>query len=154
MFFADPVAAFTRVARAARPGARLVMMVWQGEDRNEWATAIRHALTGGAAPAQPASALDPFSLAEPAKVASILGAAGFVEIDFADVHEPVYYGPNAAAAYDLVCDMKMTKDLLADMETSMAQRALARLREILAAHDTGQGVLFDSRAWIVTALRK
>ena len=95
MFFSDPVAAFTSVARAARPGARLVMMVWQGQDRNEWATAIRQALTGGAAPAQPASGPDPFSLAEPARVESILGAAGFVEVAFADVHEPVYYGPDA-----------------------------------------------------------
>jgi SAM-dependent methyltransferase len=154
MFFSDPVAAFTSVARAARPGARLVMMVWQSEDRNEWATAIRQALTGGAAPGEPASAPDPFSLAEPAKVKSILGAAGFVEVDFADVHEPVHYGPDAAAAYDLVRDMKMTKDLLAGMKASEAKRALARLRETLVAHDTGQGVLFDSRAWIVTARRK
>jgi hypothetical protein len=53
-----------------------------------------------------------------------------------------------------VRDMKMTKALLAGMEASEVQRALARLRELLAAHDTGQGVLFDSRAWIVTARRK
>ncbi len=154
MFFSDPVAAFTSVARAARAGARLVMLVWQGEDRNEWATAVRYALTGGVAPAHPARGPDPFSLAEPAKVESILGGAGFVEVAFEDVHEPVYYGPDVAAAYDLVCDMKMTKDLLAGMEASPAQEALARLREVLTAHDTGQGVLFDSRAWIVTARRK
>jgi ubiquinone/menaquinone biosynthesis C-methylase UbiE len=46
MFFADPIAAFTNIARAARTGARLVMMVWQSEERNEWATAVRHALAG------------------------------------------------------------------------------------------------------------
>ena len=44
MFFADPIAAFTNIARAARTGARLVMMVWQSEERNEWATAVRHRL--------------------------------------------------------------------------------------------------------------
>jgi hypothetical protein len=36
MFFADPVAAFSNIARAARPEARLVMLVWQSHDRNEW----------------------------------------------------------------------------------------------------------------------
>jgi SAM-dependent methyltransferase len=52
MFFADPVAAFTNIGRALRSGARLVLLVWQDHDRNEWATAIREALTvGTAAPA-------------------------------------------------------------------------------------------------------
>jgi hypothetical protein len=32
-------------------------------------------------------------------------------------------------------------------------RALERLREMLAAHLSGNGVWFDSRAWIVTARR-
>jgi hypothetical protein len=127
------------------------MMVWQSEERNEWATAIRHALTAGA-PA-PATGPDPFSLADPAAVQSILAAAGFVEVVLTDVHEPVYYGPDAAAAFDLVRDMKMTRELVARFDAVAAQRALARLRDTLAAHETSGGVLFDSRAWIVTGRR-
>lgn len=152
MFFADPVAAFSNVARAARPGARVILLVWQGEDRNEWATAIRQVLTGGAG-AAPASELDPFSMADPDVVRSVLGTAGFVDIDIAHVHEPVYYGPDAAAALDLVRDMRQPRDLLARMDAASAQRALIRLRELLAAHETAKGVLFDSRAWLVTARR-
>jgi SAM-dependent methyltransferase/predicted alpha/beta hydrolase family esterase len=152
MFFADPVAAFTHVARAARPGARLVMLVWQSAERNEWATEIGQALTGGAVAAPPAG-LNPFSMADPDVVRSILGAAGFVEVGVVDVREPVYYGPDAAAAFDLVRDMKQPRDLLARLDAAAAQRALVRLRETLVAHDTGRGVLFDSRAWLVTARR-
>ena len=37
MFFTDPVAAFTNIGEALRPAARLVLMVWQDQDRNEWA---------------------------------------------------------------------------------------------------------------------
>jgi len=33
-------------------------------------------------------------------------------------------------------------------------RARARLRETLAAHASGDGIWFDSRAWIVTARRR
>jgi SAM-dependent methyltransferase len=155
MFFADPVSAFTNVARASRPGARLVMMVWQGHDRNEWATAIHRSLSADRAmPAQPPGAPDPFSLADPSTVESILGVAGFAEVGFADVHEPVYYGPDAAAAYDLVCSMKITNDLIAELDAAAAERALARLRATLGTHATGHGVLFDSRAWIVTARRR
>jgi SAM-dependent methyltransferase len=150
MFFADPVAAFTNIARAARPGARLVMMTWQSEERNEWATAIRDALGTDAAPARGSGA---FSLSDPVVVETILTAAGFVDIGFADVREPVHYGPDAEAALDLVRDMRMTKEFLARLDAAAAQRALARLRQTLAAHETGEGVLFASRAWIVTARR-
>lgn len=37
---ADPIAAFANICRAMRPGARLVLLVWQSCDRNEWATTI------------------------------------------------------------------------------------------------------------------
>ena len=40
MFFTDAAAAFTNIGRAMRPGARLVLLVWQDSDRNEWFTAV------------------------------------------------------------------------------------------------------------------
>jgi SAM-dependent methyltransferase len=46
MFFDDPVAAFANVGRALRPDGRLVMMVWQPHERNEWAVTIDQALAG------------------------------------------------------------------------------------------------------------
>ena len=54
MFFADPVAAFGNVGRALRPAGRLVMMVWQDRERNEWDVAIRQSLAG---PAEAAAAV-------------------------------------------------------------------------------------------------
>lgn len=152
LFFADPVAAFTHIARAARPGARLVLLVWQSEERNEWATAIRQVLTGNA-PLAPASRLDPFSMPAPDGVRSILGAAGFVDVAFVDVREPVDYGPDAATAFDLVRDMQQARHVLAHLNAAAAERTLVRLRELLARHETDRGVLFDSRAWLVTARR-
>ncbi len=77
MFFAEPVAAFTNIGRALRPAGRLVMMVWQAHDRNEWDMAIRRSLTGPDGSAAVASAgPDPFSLADPPAVTRILEAAG------------------------------------------------------------------------------
>ena len=46
MFFDDPVAAFANAGRALRPAGRLVMMVWQADERNEWDVAIRQSLAG------------------------------------------------------------------------------------------------------------
>ena len=52
MFFHDAGAAFTNLARALRPAGRLVMLVWQAGDRNEWDVAIQRALAGGAQPSR------------------------------------------------------------------------------------------------------
>jgi hypothetical protein len=154
MFFADPVAAFTNIGHALRPGARLVLLVWQDADRNEWSSAIRQTLAAGmATPTPPASGQHPFSLADPSITESILVAAGLAEVSFIDVHEPVYYGRDSAIAYDFVLGLRDTKDLLANLDAAMAEHALQRLRATLAAHDTGGGVFFDSRAWIITARR-
>ena len=154
MFFADPVAAFANIGRALRPGARLVLLVWQDHDRNEWAAAIRDALTAGtAAPAPATNGPGPFSLADPAITAGILAAAGFAEVDFTDVDEPVFYGPDTATAYDAVLRLAHARDLLADLDPTMTGHALERLRAVVAAHDTGRGVYFGARAWLVAAVR-
>lgn len=149
MFFPDPVAAFTNLGRALRPSARLVLLVWQDRDRNEWSSAIAHALTGSAIPIRAAKDRDPFSLADPATTKAILTKAGFTDMNFADVHEPVYYGPDSAAAYAAVLKLYEPNDSPAASDPD----ARRRLRATIAGHDTGSGVHFDSRAWIVTASR-
>jgi SAM-dependent methyltransferase len=155
MFFEDPVAAFANIGRALRPAGRLVMMVWQGHERNEWEVAIRGALESFEGPADVVPAgPDPFSLADPATVERILDAAGFSEIAFADVHEPVYYGADVAAALGWVRGFTSTDATLKRLDPAGAERALERLRETLAGHAGGDGIWFDSRAWIVTARRR
>jgi SAM-dependent methyltransferase len=154
MFFAGPVAAFSNIGRALSPGGRLVLMVWQARERNQWSTAIRDALKGdNPVPPPPTDGPHPFSLADPDVAGGILAAAGFTEISFTDVHEPVYYGPDPAVAFDVVRGLRSTRDLLAGLEAVEAERALDRLRATLAAHRAPGGVLFDARTWIIAARR-
>ncbi len=149
MFFADPVAAFANIARAMRPGARLTMLVWQGRDSNEWATAIRDALAPGEPPPNAGPA---FSLADRVTTTGLLTETGFTAVDFADIHEPAFYGPDADAAYDAVVELFAGRDILADPAPA-AGRTRERLRSLVEAHSTPGGVFFDSRAWLVTARR-
>ena len=148
MFFADPVAAFANIARALRPQGRLAMLVWQAKERQEWVTEIDRALGG---PAE-TGGLDPFSFGDPETVTNIL--AGFRDIRFEAVHEPVFYGADAAAAVEFVSAFQSTHDALSAMAPDDAQRARERLLALMDEHRTPEhGVAFESRAWIITARR-
>ncbi len=154
MFFADPVAAFSNLRNALRPDGRLLMMVWQSRDRNEWATSIERALTPDAAAATDAPAVPPaFSLGDPNVASRILDTAGFTAPVFDEVHAPVFYGRDVEAAFDFVSEFSTVSGRLAGLDASERANAVARLRQLLAEHQRTDGVWFDSRAWIVTAQR-
>ena len=119
----------------------------------EWSSAVRRALAGEGPPDPAGDGQLPFSLADPARTEGILTAAGFAEVGFTDVHEPVYYGPDSATAYDFTLGLRNPGNLLARLDTATAEAARQRLRAALAAHDTGRGVFFEARSWIITARR-
>ena len=152
MFFADPVAAFTNLARALRPGGRLALLVWQGADRNEWFGAFTTALAAGREPpAPPPGAPGPFAFADPARVREVLTAAGLAEVAVAGHEQPEWFGPGAAAAQDLV--LGLLGWLLDGLDESGRAAATAALRDTLTAHEQPDGVWFASAAWLVTARR-
>jgi hypothetical protein len=95
-------------------------------------------------------------VARPAVVAGsgtgILTAAGFADVRLADVHEPVYYGPDVETASDLILELRDTQALLARPDEEVPP-ALDRLRDGLAVHAAAGGVLFDFRARVVAARR-
>lgn len=84
MFYADPVAAFTNVHRALRPGGTLSFVCWMPIDQNEWmmvpgmtAVTVTGQVPNMPGPDEPG----PFSLADPEKVEGILDRAGFKDVD-------------------------------------------------------------------------
>jgi SAM-dependent methyltransferase len=153
MFFDDPVAAFANIAAALRPGGRLVMLVWQEHEMNEWSVAIERALGREGSPYPALEGWDPFSLADRDMVQAILGAAGLAEPTFNDVREPIYFGPDVAAAMEWVGGFSSTKESLRRLPAAAAEQARERLGEVVAAHTTERGVWFDSRAWLIEARR-
>jgi SAM-dependent methyltransferase len=152
MFFSDPAAAFANIAAALRPEALLVLLVWQRHEDNEWALEIDAALGDARQPPPPGG--DPFSLADPAATTRLLEGAGFADIHFEDVHEPVLYGHDLDATLAIVRGFQDTTAALVSLSDEEANRTLERLREVLAAHySNDRGVVFDSRSWLITARR-
>jgi ubiquinone/menaquinone biosynthesis C-methylase UbiE len=149
MFFSDPVAAFTNIASALRPEARLAALVWQRRERNEWASAIAHAL--GHAPPPPAA----FSLGDAAATTALLERAGFEDVRLEDVDEPVFYGHDVDAVLDIVRGFDGTRVALAAMSPDDAAQAIGRLRATIEDHhNADHGVVFAARSWLITGRRR
>ena len=153
MFFSDPAAAFANIAAALRPAGRLVLLIWQRREHNEWVRAIDAALGDAAQPPPPD--LDAFSLGDADATAGILARAGFDAMNFEDVREPVFYGRDVDAALAIVRGFQTTSAALASLSDSEAARTVKRLRETLAAHHSDErGVVLDARSWLLTARRR
>jgi SAM-dependent methyltransferase len=154
MFFSDPVAAFTNIAVALRPSGRLVMLVWQRRELNQWALEI-DASVGEAAQRPPPPSADPFSLGDAEFTAGILERAGFDALRFEEVHEPVVYGHDIEAALEFVRGFQNVSQALASMSDAEADHAVERLRRVLTEHYSDErGIAFDSRTWLITGRRR
>lgn len=154
MFFSDPVAAFTNIGRAVNPGGGLALLAWRELARNEWLTELRAALAvGRQLPEPPPDAPTPFSLADPDRVRSILGAAGYEKIGFEPIDEPIEFGSDAADAFAFMRTLGIVEGLTHDLDDDGRAQALAGLHKTVAAHDTADGVLFGTSAWLITAQR-
>jgi len=156
MFFAEPVAAFTNVAGAMRPGGRLAILGWQELARNPWIVTLRDSLAAGRVLASPSPGQPGmFGLADAARARAVLVAAGFVGIEVEAVMEPVLLGADGDDAFGFVSGLGHARGLLHGLDPRQAADALARLRAALHAADlgAGAGVLLGSAAWLFTATR-
>lgn len=154
MFFGDAPAAFANIGRAIRPGGRLALMVWQALAENEWVSGFMSVLLAGRTPPPPpADAPGPFSLADPARVHSLLGTAGFIDIALEDVRHPMEFGKDVDEAFAFVSTLGMTRAMLSDLDDDARAATLEALRDDLASHAIDDGVRYRSAVWIITARR-
>ena len=154
MFFADPVAAFRNVHRALRPGGRVAFLAWQSLPNNAWLRELLGVLAAGRDLPRPQPGTPGmFGLAIPDDVRRIFGEAGYDEIGLEDVSEPVFAGATADEAFSFVSALGMTRGMLRDLDPETKTRTLDKLRALTVSHDTGNGVLLDSAAWLISARR-
>ena len=154
MFFDDPAGAFTNIGRAIKKGGRLAFLCWRELARNEWITAMREALAAGRTlPEPPANAPGPLSLADADRVRAILSEAGFADVAIEPVEEPLRFGLDAATTFDHLQKTGIVIGLLGELDDEARADALEKLQKMVLAHETPEGVLFDSSAWLVRAAK-
>jgi SAM-dependent methyltransferase len=153
MFFGEPTAAFSNIARAIRRSGRLTLLVWQDDDHNPWIGEFAGAIDGRQSQPQAPDDSAVISFARPDQVESLLTCTGFVDIRFDPVSKPISFGPDPETAFRFVRDTGFVKSLLDAFEESMRPQALDALRESLETHAVADGVLYPSAMWLIIARR-
>jgi SAM-dependent methyltransferase len=154
MFFEDRVAAFANIGNGLRSGGRLAVLTWRELDQNEWLVELRGALAlGRDLPVPPPDAPTPFSMADPDRVRSTLTEAGFRDIELEPIDEPIEMGTDPDDAFTWVCTLGMVEGLLQDVDDAGRAHAMDNLRALLEARATPEGVLLNTSAWLITAVR-
>jgi SAM-dependent methyltransferase len=150
MFFGDLVAAFTNIGRALRPDGRLVITTWQPLSENEWVQEIIDALGAGRElPAPPPDARGPFALSDPDRVRGVLASAGFTDIELDGMRPGMWFGNDGEDAYEFV--LGLMGWMLDGLDDAGRSRALDGLRASTTAHETSDGVIYQSAAWTIQA---
>jgi SAM-dependent methyltransferase len=150
MFFADPVAAFTRLRQVARPGARLVFSCFGPRAENRFAT-LTEDLAGMPPTIPNGYQPGPFAFADPRTVTAILTEAGWIT----DAAARVAFDYRAGQGDDPVADAAAFLSrigpvslLLRDADPADRPRLLAALAEHLDFHRHEDTVDLPGAAWI------
>lgn len=151
MFFADPVAAFANLRRAARPDAGLAFIAWRGAEENPFMTAAERA----AAPLLPElPERDPagpgqFAFADAERVRGILAAAGWRDVDIQPLDVVCTLSGEDLDAY--AARMGPVGALLPDLDEDRRSRIVAAVRQAFEAWVTSGTARITAACWLVQA---
>jgi SAM-dependent methyltransferase len=153
MFFDDPAAAFANLRRAVGAGGRLAFAAWQPVDVNQWIVVPMAAFAAVLGPPDLPGPGEPgpFSLDDPERVRSLLHGAGFASVEMGSLSHAMWLGTDVDDAAGYMRGQSMARRMLEGRSRAEADAAVAALRQALEPHVSGEGVVLDAHAWIVTA---
>lgn len=155
MFFDDPVAAFTNLAGALRPGGRMAFTCWQDLFSNEWFAVPAAAIVAhvGAPQLPEPGTPGPFAFADASRVSELLAASGLAEVVIEGASERLVLGSDAADVVAFLARDEMGRRMLEGRDPETIEAALAASRDAMAAFETPDGVRLNAAYWVVTARR-
>lgn len=151
MFFADPVAAFSNLRHALRPGGRLGFICWRPLDENE----LDHLPLRAASACLPdnlveeAASSAAFSLSEPHNVRQTLAEAGFTDIEV-EPHDARVGSGDLQAMVEVCSRVGALGKILRD-HPDLRRRAVPTLARALKLLDGPGGPRLTAATWLVRA---
>ncbi|MEU5509416.1 class I SAM-dependent methyltransferase [Streptomyces fungicidicus] len=150
MFFADPVAAFTHLRHALKPGGRLAFLGPRPGGPDSAYGRATAALTPYLRESSPA-ARGMGSLLDPDRIRDVLTGAGFTGVDVTPADADMRFGADADDAADFLFGMGPTRYNLRDVDARTVARVRDEVRDALGQFETAGGVRIPGSVWIVTA---
>lgn len=151
MFFADPVAAFANLRRAATDDAALHCIVWRSAAENPFMTTAERAVAP-LLPSMPARRRDgpgQFAFAEPPRVQDLLGAGGWRDVALQPLDVPCALEPAQLDRY--LSRLGPVGVALAEADDATRDHLLQVLRTAFAPFRHGDQTRFTAACWSVTA---
>jgi SAM-dependent methyltransferase len=157
MFFDEPQAAFSNLARWLAPDGRFAMAVWGAPADNPWITIVRDVVAGVVdVPSIAPDAPGLFRYADAGKLCALLERAGFGDVEVRDWRGALPMGgavPAAKAATFALASMASFAELLEAAGEEARRRAHESLTARLRGHERGGAVWMDACVHLVTGAR-
>jgi len=153
MFFADPVASFTNIRRALKPGGRLAFLCWcpQAEVCYLWQPyQMARDLLPPLDPT-PDNEPGPFGLADSARTKTILETAGWHDVRIARATPPSLLGATPKEAAEQVMNMGPLARLMRAADDTAKAKVLARITPYFTQFRTPEGIAPPAACWLVDA---
>ncbi len=157
MFFDDPPAAFENLIGALRPGGRLALVCCRDIEEIPWmllplAAVGKHIPV----PERPQTgAPGPFAFADSGRVASILEDAGFADVAFEAVNQPITIGGRGSLEQSVghILKFGLISAAIRQANVQDTTEIAASVREAVAPYAGPDGLRIASASWVVTARR-
>jgi ubiquinone/menaquinone biosynthesis C-methylase UbiE len=153
MFFADPVAAFSHIRRAVKPGGRMVFCCWRQPSEHLWAFIPESAAKPFLPQSPPVDPSAPgrYSFQNEDRVKGVLQQSGFQEPVLKKFDWPTFAGVTPEEAADSLIDAGPLHRNLTGVDDATKAKVRTAVTERLAKEMGPNGIYLTSAAWLVRA---
>ena len=155
MFFEDPYAAFKNIYTSIKQGGQLAFVCWQNPSLNPWQSlsigVIKDFLD---LPSPPPKSPGPFAFEDKSYLLDILQTSNFRNIEIIDNQEDItmFSGKTLKeACEDYLTINPVVTEMLKNSNETLKEEILNALMDKFSAFDKGDGLLFPSATWVVSA---
>ena len=157
MFFEDPYEAFKNLSSSIKKGGELSFVCWQNPSLNPWQSLSIQVIRGYLdMPSPPPRSPGPFAFQEKDYVKDILEQSGFSNISFDDNQEDItmFSGKSLEeASEDYLAINPVVTEMLKDSTENLKAEIVESLKDAFSEFYKGDGLVFPSATWIVSALK-
>ena len=157
MFFDDPYEAFKNIFSSIKEGGELSFVCWQDPSLNPWQSLSVQVIRGYLdMPSPPPRSPGPFAFHEKDYVKEILEKSGFSNISFDDNQEDItmFSGKSLQeASEDYLAINPVVTEMLKDSPDDLKAEIVESLKEAFSEFHKGDGLVFPSATWVVSACK-